>query len=214
MKKINPNSVEMPPTLLTKDRWNSLKTPKTKMKLRIKNTDLTIRILGIYQLLGGIVGLGVTGWLLLKTGTINGPVLFILLTAIGFYSLSIKAGSLLLKKRMKEGLIYSMVNQILQFVAFSVGGNMYKFISGGKTLIGFDFTNGFHFKIDFGLTSEFNFSILVDEQHYFVYVNILAILVLYVLSDIYEELKNADKKVEPAIIEEDHEPIETPIDEN
>ncbi len=83
-----------------------------------------------------------------------------------------------------------MVNQIVQFISFAVGGNKYDYVSGIKGRIGFDFTSGFDFKFDLGLTSTFNFSINADDAEYFLYVNVFAILVFIVLIDILKEKRN------------------------
>jgi len=167
------------------------------MKLRIKSTKTTLLLFGIYQILGGLAGFYVVAWLLQQTGTINGITLLIFLIAIGLYCLSMKAGSVLLRKDYKRGLILSMINQLFQIVAIAIGGYNFAFSSGAKLNTGFNFTDGFLVKFDFGLSSEFNLS-WNSGQEYFIYINILAIFLLYVLMDIYEELfkkKDSDKIV-------------------
>ena len=126
------------------------------MKLRIKSTNTTILILGIYQIVGALLGFYVIASLLLRTDKINGVLLLIYFIAIGLYSLSMKAGSLLIRKEYKRGLILSMVNQIFQIVSVAVGGYKYSLFSGGKLAAGFDFTDGFNMKLDFALTSKFS----------------------------------------------------------
>ena len=65
------------------------------MKYRIKSTKTTILIIGIYQIIGGFAGLGVTAYLALNTGTINGAIFLIFAIAIGLYLFSIKSGTVL-----------------------------------------------------------------------------------------------------------------------
>lgn len=165
------------------------------MKYRIKNTKTTILILGIYQIFGGLIGLGVTAYLALGTGTINGAMLLIFTIATGLYLFSIKSGTVLIRKDYKRGLIYSMVNQIIQILSIGVGGYKFDYSSGAKGKIGINFTNGFNFNFDIGITSEFNMSINVDNTEYFLYINILAIFILKVLNDIYKE-KFSTKSIE------------------
>ncbi|MCG6191509.1 hypothetical protein [Maribellus maritimus] len=75
--------------------------------------------------------------------------------AVGLYCLSLKAGSLLIRKECKRGLIYSIVNQTFQIISFALGGYSYNYFSGGKLAFGFSLTDGFEMKLDFGITSKF-----------------------------------------------------------
>lgn len=167
------------------------------MKLRIKNTQTTIVIIALYQILGGILGIGITAWLMINTGEINGSILLILILALVLYYFSLKTGIILLKKDLKYGVILSIILQFLQVIAIGVGGYEYKFCSGGSSFIGLDFTDGFNFKLDFGITSEFNFSFLLEDKVYYMYINLLAILLLVLLFDILKEIKgnNIEKEI-------------------
>jgi hypothetical protein len=137
------------------------------MGFRLKDTKTTIKILGIYQLVGGFVGLGIVGWLLLRTNEINGPVFLIFGIAIGLYVFSIKAGSLLLQKgNVKLGIIYSMIHQAVQVISISTGDYGYKYFSGANFSLGFEFTNGIAFKFGFGL-SEFN---IIDHLPFLIFI--------------------------------------------
>jgi hypothetical protein len=158
------------------------------MKYRIKNTWTTVLVIAFYQILGGVTGLGLTVWLLLKTQTINGAMLLIFLTAIGLYSFSINSGITLIQKDYRKGLIFSIVNQIIQVVAIGSGNYSFQYFSGSKAAFGFDFTNGFTTKFQFGLLSEFNFGINQSDKEYFLYINIMAIVLLYILFDLYKEI--------------------------
>lgn len=78
------------------------------MKKRIKDSKITLRAIAFYQIIGGIIGIGLVGWLMLRTGQINGPILFILLLATFLFGLSIYSGKLLFRNnKQKEGIIYS-----------------------------------------------------------------------------------------------------------
>ena len=171
------------------------------MKLRIKDTRTTLLIIGIYETTGGLIGMGLIASLLMKTGNINGPVLLIFLLALALYYLSVKAGILLMQiPSQKKGIILSLANQIVQFVSFAIGGNKYDYVSGIKGRIGTDFTTGFFFKFDFGLNSTFNFSINTDDVEYFIYVNVFAILMFFILIDILKE-KKSEKNINQIMTE-------------
>ncbi|NOU58521.1 hypothetical protein [Marinifilum caeruleilacunae] len=165
------------------------------MKLRIKNTKITIWTLSIYQIIGGLLGIYVTAYLMTRTHNLNGTILLIFLLAAGLYLFSIKSGIALLQKDYRKGLIYSMINQVLQIVSIAVGGYKFDYFSGSKFTLGCNFTDGIFFNFNFGLTSEFNFSYNVDKYEYYLHINILAILILYVLNDLYKELYSKRKIV-------------------
>jgi hypothetical protein len=165
------------------------------MNLRIKSTKTTVFILGIYQIIGAILGFYLIAWLLLQTQEINGILLLIYFIAIGLYGLSFKAGTVLVRKDYRRGLILSMINQFFQVIAIGFGGYKFDFFSGAKFITGLNFTNGFLIKFDFGLTSQFNMS-WNSGREYFIYINLLAIFLIYVIMDIYEELFKKTKKLE------------------
>lgn len=164
------------------------------MKYRIKNTDTTIKVIGIYQIVGGIFGVGLIGWLMLRTEVINGPLLFILTLALFLFGYSIQSGNLLLQKsKLKKGLIFSSILQGLQIISIGLGKYSYEFYSGAKGTIGFEFGGGFKFNFGAALSS-FNFTINSGEPEYFLMINILAIIILSILIDIYKERCKINQK--------------------
>lgn len=171
------------------------------MKLRIKSTHTTLLVLGIYQVIGAVLGYYVIASVLLHTGEINGALLLIFLIAIGLYSLSLKAGSLLIRKEYKRGLVFSLVTQILQIISIGVGGYNYSFCSGSRLAAGFNFTDGFLFKFDLALTSRFNLSWNNGEELFF-FVNLLAVFLVYIISDIYDEMFKKKQTVREPEIED------------
>jgi len=164
------------------------------MKIRIRSTEKTLLILGIYQMIGALLGFYLVAKILLNTQEINGLLLLFFLIAIGLYSLSMKAGSVLLRKDYKRGLILSIINQFVQIVAIAIGGYKYDFFSGAKLSAGFNFTNGFLMKVESEFISEFGFS-WNSGKEYYIYINLLAIFLMYIFMDIYEEMFKK-KKVE------------------
>jgi len=164
------------------------------MRMRIKSTETTLLILGIYQIIGALLGFYLVAKILLNTQEINGLLLLFFLVAIGLYSLSMKAGSVLIRKEYKRGLILSIINQFFQVIAIAIGGYKYDFFSGAKLSAGFNFTNGFHMKLESELISEFGFS-WNSGKEYYIYVNLLAIVLMYIFMGIYEEMfkKKKDK---------------------
>ena len=113
-----------------------------------EGTDIKIRILGIYQILGGTLGLGLTIWLTTSMDSIFGLILLFLLISVGLYSYSIYCGILLLRKK-NSGLNHSQINQFLQLLNFTMFGFSFKYISGAFLSVGLDLTTSvqMHFRL-------------------------------------------------------------------
>ena len=117
-----------------------------------KETIAKFNALGWYQIVGGIIGLGLTIWIISGLTTIIGPLLLLLLIATGLYGYSIYCGSLLLKRK-ESGLSHSLINQFLQLVNFSISGFVFQYISGVYLSMGVDLTNSFNFTFNVGVSS-------------------------------------------------------------
>lgn len=158
------------------------------MKLRIQSTETTLLLLGIYQIIGALGGFYIIANLLLTTQAINGPLLLIFILAVGLYILTLKAGILLIKKEYKAGIIVCMISQALQLIGIAFGGYKYIFASGAKLFAGFNFTEGFLFNFDFSISSTFTMMIGVSDKEYYIYLNLLAVFLLYLFNNIYLEI--------------------------
>ncbi len=159
-----------------------------QMKLRIKNTTLTLQAISWLQIVGGITGLGLLAYLMLQTGTINGSILLIFLIGIGLFSYSIYSGNRLLSDEKKEnGIILSIINQVLQIVQWSILGYGLSYSSGVELTIGLkNMTLNFNFSV---INSTFKMAINSDNE-FFIKINLIAVLVIFALADIKKELKD------------------------
>ena len=130
---------------------------------------------------------------LLKTGTINGLMLFIFLFAFFLFGFSIQSGNLIIQSsKLNKGMIYSMILQGLQIVSFGIGNYCFDFYSGAKGFIGFEFRNCF--KFDIGATfSGFNFTINSIDAGYFLKINVISIIILSILINIFNEIRKSNQ---------------------
>lgn len=89
-----------------------------------------IKIIGVYETLGGLVGVGILLWVGLQ-GFFDSRLGSILIVLFAFlmYILSIISGYLILKGRY-FGLLLSRFIQVIQIPIFSIGGLSYLFVSG------------------------------------------------------------------------------------
>jgi hypothetical protein len=161
------------------------------MKLRIKNTDLTIKIISWLQIVGGITGIGLMVYLMVQTGAINGAMMFIFLFGLALFCYSIYAGKTLLTETNKlKGIILAIINQCLQVVHFSLFGYGLSYSSGAEVALGFQDGT---FKVSASaITSSFKMALHTDDPS-FVKINVFAILIIIVLLDIEKELQSEDE---------------------
>lgn len=117
-----------------------------------KDTTSKLKALAIYQIAGGIIGLGLTGWIISELPAISGPLLILLLIALGLYAYSIYCG-ILLQKGNISGLNHSLINQFLQLFSFSISGFAFQYISGIFLSAGLDLTNSFNLIFNIGISS-------------------------------------------------------------
>jgi len=161
------------------------------MKLRIKNTLLTLKIIGWVQIIGGITGLLLVCHSLLQTEIINGPTLLIFLIGLSLFIFSVYAGNILLSKiNKKRGIVLTVINQILQLFQWSMLGYSFNYSSGIELMIGL---KAHSVNFNFGLVlSTFSMSINSSSQFYFK-INLIPILAIIVLVNIFSEISGSHK---------------------
>lgn len=159
------------------------------MKLRIKNTELTIKLFAWLQIIGGIIGIGVVSWIILNLGEVNGAVLFIVLFGYFLFSFSIYSGiKLLHSETQRLGIILSIINYCLQLFQFKIAGYGLTYTTGTAFSIGYHIDKlKFNFEI---ISSQFYMSIRTSDGEFKLMLNIIAIFFLVVLFDIWDETNN------------------------
>lgn len=153
----------------------------------MKDRNIYFNTLGVYQIIGGLIGIGVVVWVMFsyiypnnmpdKRFAIFSAVLFAL-----FYCYSILCGILLIKKH-NWALNLSSLNQLLQILSFSIYGYAYKYQSGIFASIKIDFVNNIY-SFEWGLSS---WELYINSGSTFglVSINFFALLVVILI----EELK-------------------------
>ncbi len=159
----------------------------------ILSNDIKSRIKGLayYQIAGGVIGIGLTIWLIAQTAIVTGLAILIFILAAGLYTFSIYCGQQLLKGETKTGLKLSVFNQALQTINFAVLGFAFKFVAGLLFSIGIDYTNDFKFNFNFSLC-EFQFNINSDKEMATIGINIIAIYLVYYINKLQQEIENKE----------------------
>ena len=150
-----------------------------------KSIAYRIRVLAIYQISGGILGIGLTIWLIMQMEFTN-LIFLLLLISLILNSYSIYCGILLLNKK-KFGINHSLINQYLQLINFSILGYGFTYISGVYFSIGLDLTDSMLFKFNLGVST---WQININRYTDTIYINFnLVALVLIIF------INNLKKKI-------------------
>ena len=164
-------------------------SPSSRSKLKLK-------IFGWYQIIGGIVGLLITIWLLAHTGQINGLLLLFILIAFGLYGFSIYCGRLLLTDNYSRGLGLSVINQVLQIIHFAMLGYAYQYASGLMFELGMGINHGLKFNFNFALNSIWQLSIGTNNRSFLLAINLVAIYWLYFIEKLRIAIKQEQANIE------------------
>lgn len=152
-----------------------------------KATRTKINILAIYQIAGGILGIILTAWVVLRGNvTVDQTALRVGLFAIGLFVFSILCGRLLLRKP-RRGLILSIVNQVLQVVYFSFGAYGFQYVAGLRVGMGVDMIGGWIFKFRLAISS-FQFNVNTDLGEKFIGINLVALFLIFWMEQLLEQV--------------------------
>ena len=135
-----------------------------------------LSILAIYQIIGGVIGIILTIYVMTTAVTFSLLLITILIVIFGLYSYSILCGVLIFKSPL-TGLKYSLINQYIQILSFSIVGYGYKYLSGLYISVELDLGNLPSFQLQGGISTwNINFKNALEIKT--VGINFIAILLI------------------------------------
>ena len=146
---------------------------------------------GYYQIIGGIIGIGLISWLLFNLSSFKSLLLVIIIPAFLLFFFSMYCGNLLLRHRA-NGIKLSMLNQYLQLISFSISGYAYQYFSGLYISMGFDFTESLSFSFGLGVSS-YKLNIDTDDPSIFIDFNFIALIVILMLDKLNKQIRDEQK---------------------
>ncbi|WP_108801908.1 hypothetical protein [Aquimarina sp. Aq107] len=164
---------------------------KKDFEKKLKSKRTILKGIGILEIIGGITGIGLIMWLILKGIETNIYLYLILLLAFGFYFYSIFAG-IKIFRNLEQGTFHSIVLQLIQLIAISYGGVTYLLTSAGYLFIGYNIT-GNDLKLETYLGSRFQINIINSDQDSFVFINIVALVILIIIDTSKKSIKEQAK---------------------
>ena len=161
---------------------------KKEFEKKLKNQRKILKGIGIFEIIGGVTGIGLLIYYSSKGIQTSSYVLLIILFAIGFYTYSIYAGNKLYRLN-ENGAFHSRILQYLQIIGISFAGVTFILTSGGYLFVGYNFTEG---NIDFNasIASRFRMNLLHSPYGNFLYINILPIIIISLLEKSLKGIKN------------------------
>jgi hypothetical protein len=157
----------------------------------------------IYQIMGGLIGIGITIHLITSVSYLPILLLSLLLIAVGLYALSICSGIMLLSNPEK-GLKISRINQLFQIIQIGGFGYMYKYFSGSSLLVGVDLTNSINFKVSFNLLSSFQLNLNSGDSSLFIHVNLVAVFFIIWINKLLKEIQDQNASQELDLLISEH----------
>ena len=153
-----------------------------------KETESAITKLGIYQIIGGSLGILIILWSMYKSPFFTGLTILIYLLILLFFAYSIFCGTLCLKTK-SNALKHSLINQLLQLIGFAMLGFAFKYVAGIYFTVGLDLTEAF--KLDFGVgISKFDFNINKENERFEIDLNLVALVLVLWIDKLIKKRKN------------------------
>ncbi|HTE25496.1 hypothetical protein [Flavitalea sp.] len=145
--------------------------------------------LGIYQLIGGILGVYYLSVFTLQVQEFTSTLLVLIGLGFIMFLFSVYCGISIFKKETNS-LKCSLINQYLQLFVISGPGIAFQYVAGVSVLFGFNITDQFRIYLDASL-SAWSISIGTNMSDRLIAVNLIAIglvfLLHYILNDINRE---------------------------
>lgn len=153
--------------------------------------------LALYQIVGGILGIVFTLWVMFRGEVVlTQQVLRFSLFAAGLFIFSILCGRMLFRNPPR-GLVLSLINQVLQVIYFAFGAYGFQYVAGLRIGFGFDMIGSWTFKFRVALSS-FQFDLGTDTGQKFIGINLVALFLIFWTERLLEQVK-ANKYVFDAL---------------
>ena len=144
-----------------------------------------LKWLGIYQIIGGALGLVLTIIAVFPFNNLFNTILFIPCCLL--FGLSIYTGWQTYKLTYL-GLQLTFINQLLQLFSLTVGKFGFHFVAGIGLRFTLDFTNSLNLGFALGL-SDIDITINRGPNEYFIGINLIALILIYLTDKIMAEIK-------------------------
>ena len=155
-----------------------------------KNTKSCLYRLGLYQIIGGVLGVLIIFWAIFKSQVFSELTILVYLIMLLFFCYSIFCGTLCIQTK-RNALIHSLTNQILQLFGIAIMGYALKYVAGFYLTIGLDLKDSIEFKFGAGI-SKFDFNINNEKERLELDFNIVAFSFIIWIDKIMKKVKEEE----------------------
>ena len=155
-----------------------------------KRLKKKVNFIEIYQIIGGIIGLLFTSYLLFSSSLSKYQNLMgyiSLVTPFLFFGFCIYSGIQLNRKNYEHGLKLVFISLLMQLIAFDVFGLFYSAINGIGVKLTLDLTNDIIVGFDFH-PSHFLIA-LNSSDDFIVKINLVTIVMMFYTSKVFQKIK-------------------------
>jgi uncharacterized membrane protein YidH (DUF202 family) len=156
-------------------------------KLISKESESDLIKIGLYQVVGGAIGILIILWGMYKNFSLPDFSILIYLFILLFFSYSIFCGALCLKER-QNALQYSLINQVLQIFGFAIMGFAFKYVAGVYLTINIEMDTSLGIMFGVGI-SKFQFNFNAENNIFEIDVNLVAIFLIYWIDKLIRRIK-------------------------
>lgn len=166
--------------------------------LKNKKTNKSLTWVGIYEIIGGSIGIFLFIMMLFKIPVFEFTTVLLLFIILLLFSNSIFAGVQLLRNR-KLGINLSLINQSLQLLFFTASGFTYEYISGLGIYLIWGYDNSFIPFLNYGIS---NCQLHFDSQNNssILGINVVAIFIFIFLCAKKRQVKASNQLSEISTI--------------
>lgn len=161
-------------------------------KLLSKETISTLLKLGVYQIVGGGIGVLMILWGMFQTMAFNAPLLILYTGVLALFGYSIFCGISCVQTK-KKALTYSLYNQILQVIGFTFTDFSFKYVAGVHFSIGFEMRDAMHINFNPGISSVI-FNINMGQEYLSLSINLIAIALIFWINKIMKRVKSETER--------------------
>ena len=151
-------------------------------------SDLTK--LGLYQIVGGVLGIIIIIWAILKIPLLTDLAALVYFIMVLFFVYSIFCGVLCIKTK-KNSLLHSLINQMLQIFGIAIMGYALKYVAGFYLTIGLNLTDSIKFTFGTGF-SKFDFNINLEKERLELDFNLIAFAFVYWIDKLMKKVKEEE----------------------
>ena len=148
---------------------------------------ISLKILGWYQIIGGVLGIGVNIWMFFTQLPVFSFNILLPFLFLGLQLFSIYCGTSCLKYR-ESALHYSMLNQAIQIVGLTFYGFHFSYVSGLFLASVIDLSNSMEANFTTGI-STFSFRYNIDKSYTQIELNLVATCLVFFIEYLIRKAK-------------------------